>query len=264
MSKIAERIAAFVFGAVFVTVLLVLAVRFPNPTPFQYTTFRIVLALAAGGVAAMIPGFLAVNVSTWLRASGALAVFAIVYFYSPAELTGVSVKTEPRLRITRIELLDESSYLQDPQGGQLTALARRPSAEFRYSRLADLRIAFLFVSEGHAVAAGLVTDLHGATAIRTSAGEVWPGGPLLPLCNVRDWRQRPHVKRIGHEAVTRFLSMAPSLYDVETTPIPLIVVLDRFEGDMSSEDVEVVITLTDNMAKTNATRSFWVKVRLGD
>ena len=262
MSKFAERIAAFAFGVVFVAVLLVLAVAFPNPTPFQYTTFRIVLALAAGGIAAMIPGFLAVNVSTWLRAGGALAVFAIVYFYSPAELTGV--KTESQLRITRIELLDESSYLQEPQGGQLTALARRPSAEFRYSRLADLRIAFLFVCEGHAVAAGLQTDLHGTTAIRTSGGEAWPGGPLLPLSNVRNWRQRPHVQRIGHEAVTRFLGWAPSLYDTETTPIPFIVVLDRFEGDMPSEDVEVVITLTDNMARATATRSFWVKARLGD
>jgi hypothetical protein len=84
MPKSAEKIAAFAFGVVFVIVMLVLAVFIPNPTASQYTTFRIVLALAAGGVAAMIPGFLTFKISTWLRAGGALAVFAIVYFYSPA------------------------------------------------------------------------------------------------------------------------------------------------------------------------------------
>jgi hypothetical protein len=101
MSKSVERYLAFGFGVVFVVVLLVLATRYPNPTPFQYTVFRIVLALASGGVAAMIPGFLAVEISTWLRAGGALAVFVIVYFYSPAGLTGVKVKTEQEIEIEK-------------------------------------------------------------------------------------------------------------------------------------------------------------------
>jgi hypothetical protein len=101
MSKSVERYLAFGFGVVFVVVLLVLATRYPNPTPFQYTVFRIVLALASGGVAAMIPGFLSVQVSTWLRSGGALAVFVIVYFYSPAGLTGVKVKTEQELEIEK-------------------------------------------------------------------------------------------------------------------------------------------------------------------
>lgn len=86
MSKQQERLAVFAFGVIFVIVMLVLAVKIPNPTPNQYETFKIVLALAAAGVAAFIPGFLAVNVSKWLRAGGALAVFAIVFFQSPATL----------------------------------------------------------------------------------------------------------------------------------------------------------------------------------
>ena len=53
MNKSLERYLAFGFGVIFVVVLLVLAYRFPYPTPFQYTVFRIVLALAAGGVAAI-------------------------------------------------------------------------------------------------------------------------------------------------------------------------------------------------------------------
>jgi len=80
-----EKLAAFAFGVLFVIVLLVLAIWFKEPTPFQYLVFRVVLALAAAGVAAMIPGFLEVRLGRGVRAGGALAVFVIVYFYDPAE-----------------------------------------------------------------------------------------------------------------------------------------------------------------------------------
>ena len=86
MSKALEKILAFSFGVIFVTALLVLAVAIPSPTPSQYTVFRIVLALAAGGVAAVIPGFLQAKVGTFVRAGGAMAVFVVVFFYSPAAL----------------------------------------------------------------------------------------------------------------------------------------------------------------------------------
>ncbi|HXO19319.1 MAG TPA: hypothetical protein VOA87_05255 [Thermoanaerobaculia bacterium] len=88
-----QRHLAFVFGVVFVVVLVVLAIAVPNPTPFQYTVFRVLLALAAAGVAATIPGFLQVTIADWLRVGGALAVFVIVFFYNPAALVVVQ---EPR------------------------------------------------------------------------------------------------------------------------------------------------------------------------
>ena len=86
MLKSDEKKLAYLFGVIFVVVLLVVAFTVPNPTDFQYTVFRIILALAAAGVAAMIPGFLQVTVSNWIRAGGALAIFVIVYFYAPAAL----------------------------------------------------------------------------------------------------------------------------------------------------------------------------------
>jgi hypothetical protein len=86
MQKPTERILAFTFGTVFVVVLLVLAVAIKNPTEFQYLVFRIVLALAAAGVAITFTGFLTVNLGTWIKAGGALAVFILVYTQNPANL----------------------------------------------------------------------------------------------------------------------------------------------------------------------------------
>src|SRR5712692_5357817 len=77
---------AFAFGVIFVIALLILAIAFPNPTPFQYTVFRIVLALSAAGVAAIIPGFIEIRMKQLIQAGGAIAVFVIVYFFSPVEL----------------------------------------------------------------------------------------------------------------------------------------------------------------------------------
>jgi hypothetical protein len=81
-----EKPAAVGFGIAFMVSLLVLAVVVPNPTPFQYEVFRIVLAIGVAGFAASISGLLHVQIGGWLQATGALAVFAIVYFYSPAKL----------------------------------------------------------------------------------------------------------------------------------------------------------------------------------
>jgi hypothetical protein len=81
-----QKRVAYTSGVVFTIVILATAILFPTPTPFQYTVFRIVLALAAAGIAAMIPGFLSVEVGTAVRATGAIAVFVIIYFFSPAQL----------------------------------------------------------------------------------------------------------------------------------------------------------------------------------
>ncbi|MGH7381599.1 MAG: hypothetical protein ACREKR_05135 [Candidatus Methylomirabilales bacterium] len=81
-----QRKAAYVFGFIFVAVILVVALFIPRPTEFQFFVFRIVLALAAAGVAATIPGFINVDISTWVRAGGAIAVFVVIYFFSPAQL----------------------------------------------------------------------------------------------------------------------------------------------------------------------------------
>lgn len=82
--KGARRVTAVCLGIAFPRVLVALALAVPEPTPFQYTVFRIVLALASAAFAATIPGFLEVTVSGVAPASGAIAVFLIAYFFSPA------------------------------------------------------------------------------------------------------------------------------------------------------------------------------------
>lgn len=84
MSKKLQTTLSFIFGTVFVLLLIIIAFIEPNPSSFQETIFRVVLALAGGGTVAVFPGFIEVRFGNWLRAGGALAVFAIIYFLSPA------------------------------------------------------------------------------------------------------------------------------------------------------------------------------------
>ncbi|MCW5211553.1 DUF1566 domain-containing protein [Desulfobulbus sp. TB] len=81
---------AFFVGLCFVAALLVLAIWFPNPTAYQYTVFRITLALAAAGIAGVIPGMIRLKMQPgsmlMIYAGGALAVFVMVYLLAPAKL----------------------------------------------------------------------------------------------------------------------------------------------------------------------------------
>ncbi len=82
---------AFLFGCVELAAVLWLAFRGGDLSDQQFEILRIVLALAGGGVGAVIPGFLDLNVKAGtklaLRAGGALAVFVVLYFWSPAHWT---------------------------------------------------------------------------------------------------------------------------------------------------------------------------------
>lgn len=103
MNKTVQSILSFIFGVVFVITLLTIAFIIPSPSDFQYTVFRIVLALAAGGVVAAFPGFIEVTLGKWLRAGGALAVFVLVYFYSPAAIETQSSQPPEKSPTVQIE-----------------------------------------------------------------------------------------------------------------------------------------------------------------
>jgi peptidoglycan/LPS O-acetylase OafA/YrhL len=81
-------VLAFAFGCLFVAVVLALAFTGGSLDDRRFETLRIVLALAGGGVGGVIPGFLDLHMKAgtkWaLRAGGGLAVFIVLYFWSPA------------------------------------------------------------------------------------------------------------------------------------------------------------------------------------
>ena len=74
-----------IVGVVFMLIGLVVAMAFPNPTVFQIFVFRVFVALSGGAFAAYIPGMLDIDLK-WVRGSGAIAVFLILYLVSPAAL----------------------------------------------------------------------------------------------------------------------------------------------------------------------------------
>jgi hypothetical protein len=81
-----QKLTAFGCGVVFVVVMLVIAIAIPNPTTAQWFVFRVVLALAAAGIGAVLPGLIVVNVSRVVRAGGAIALFVLVYLLNPPQL----------------------------------------------------------------------------------------------------------------------------------------------------------------------------------
>lgn len=86
LKKNQERLAVYIFGIIFIIVILIIALIVPEPKPFPYLVFRTILALASAGVAAFIPGFLNINISNYIRAGGAIAVFVLVMYKNPAAL----------------------------------------------------------------------------------------------------------------------------------------------------------------------------------
>jgi hypothetical protein len=109
-----------ILGSVFLTILLVVALAVPNPPPLALKVLQTILALAAAGVAAIIPGFLNVKFTGFISAGGALGIFAIVFFCRPADLAAKVAERiyrppEPVLR----ELIDYSQRVFDLTGERL-------------------------------------------------------------------------------------------------------------------------------------------------
>jgi hypothetical protein len=72
-----------IVGIGLMLLIAVFAYFVPLPSSWQQGVFLTILALAAAGIAAIIPGFIEVQYKGLLRAGGAIAVFCIVYFFKP-------------------------------------------------------------------------------------------------------------------------------------------------------------------------------------
>lgn len=109
-----QTIAAFIFGIVFISTILVITYVNPNPSSNQYGIYRTVMALAAGGIGAVLPGFLHVSFKNTLRAGGAIALFIIVYFFNPAlpdNTIGPIPKKDPKVISDNwLKMVDNQQY----------------------------------------------------------------------------------------------------------------------------------------------------------
>ena len=73
-------------GVIFIFTLIIITFVYPQPSEYQAIVYQTVLALAAAGFAAAIPGLLDVSVNLpglTIRAAGAFASFVIVYKVEP-------------------------------------------------------------------------------------------------------------------------------------------------------------------------------------
>ncbi|GFD75680.1 hypothetical protein KUL113_51000 [Tenacibaculum sp. KUL113] len=86
-----QLITGLTIGVLFLLVLFVLAVMIPNPTNWQAFIFRGGFAISLSAIAAIIPGLLTVESrfqKMSIRATGAIAVFVIVWLVNPPALIG--------------------------------------------------------------------------------------------------------------------------------------------------------------------------------
>ena len=86
MNKSTRLIVSASVGTIFMLVILILAVIYPCPTTSQYNIFRIIISIAVGAFASIIPGMFDFKYNGIVSATGALAVFAFVFIYDPAKL----------------------------------------------------------------------------------------------------------------------------------------------------------------------------------
>jgi hypothetical protein len=86
---------AFYFGVFFAVILLAIAVFGRDMAPLGTLICRVILALVAAGIGAVIPGMIDVNVQPVIRAGGAIALFVIVFWFNPPTLVGAP-KDPPR------------------------------------------------------------------------------------------------------------------------------------------------------------------------
>ncbi|MEL7161380.1 MAG: hypothetical protein AAFN92_11550 [Bacteroidota bacterium] len=81
----ARRKTAILVGSALAISLLLLVAIIPCPSSAQYELFHVLLALAAGGLAAALTDYLIATQTAVIRVTGGLAVFALVFFFRPEQ-----------------------------------------------------------------------------------------------------------------------------------------------------------------------------------
>jgi len=86
-----QLVTGLIVGLIFALIILAAAIFIPNPTATQFFVFRGLFAVSLAAIAAIIPGLLNIESRIQqfsIRATGAIAVFIIVWLLNPPALVG--------------------------------------------------------------------------------------------------------------------------------------------------------------------------------
>jgi len=102
---------AFAFGIIALSALFSVALFSSNHNALLITVARVTLALACAGIAAVIPGFIDIDlkpsVNTAIRAGGAVAVFVLVFFFNPPGLIDPDPKPPPNPSVDYMPIVQD-------------------------------------------------------------------------------------------------------------------------------------------------------------
>ena len=153
MTKRHQATAAFGFGVVILLICIAIAVFEPYPPPFLYFVTRVALALAAAGVAVVLPGLLEVQIHSQVKAASTLAVFCIIYFFSPADLAtrGTPTDVDGVFLIQSSEDAQSTRYYWKQARASFSVPNERWSVitEAAKSGLGDITLNHRFVTDAH-------------------------------------------------------------------------------------------------------------------
>jgi tetratricopeptide (TPR) repeat protein len=82
MNQRESRLAIFVLGVACLIAIVAIAILIPEPSPFAQRVFQVLLALAAAGAGALLPGTLGFD-NQFVKGGGALGLFALVFLTDP-------------------------------------------------------------------------------------------------------------------------------------------------------------------------------------
>lgn len=120
-----ETLLAFGFGTTFCIVLLVLAFAIKEPSNLAVFVTRVILALSAAGIGAVIPGILNVAITAIpgvaVRSGGALALGSLVYLVNPPALVQQSKQIRSSLMDVQFALARQNL---DWAAGKMAEIAR--------------------------------------------------------------------------------------------------------------------------------------------
>ncbi|QHS60845.1 hypothetical protein [Chitinophaga agri] len=122
------------FGLLGLIAIAIFAWFVPNPSRYQTGVFWVILSIFAAGCAAAIPGFLEVKYKGFIRATGAIGVFILMFFGVPKVMNASNDIENPHLKLYVVPTDSTNSQVIDVDFEQNSS---KPIAEFATKQLSN-------------------------------------------------------------------------------------------------------------------------------